>query len=102
MRLGMMAHEEIFIEVHRRAVTDNKVGHELHVFCDAWKHAYAACAYIRKHGKTQPSLKFAKMRLGPIRPISIRKMKLLAVGIGIQMMKFLINNLSTTITRRVV
>uniref|UniRef100_A0A1I7WTY4 CCHC-type domain-containing protein n=1 Tax=Heterorhabditis bacteriophora TaxID=37862 RepID=A0A1I7WTY4_HETBA len=102
MRLEMMAHEETFIEVPRRAVTDNKVGHELHVFCDASKHAYAACAYIRKHGKTQPSLKFAKMRLGPIRPISIPKMELLAVDIGIQMMKFLINNLSTTITRRVV
>ncbi|KRZ61353.1 hypothetical protein T02_5526, partial [Trichinella nativa] len=51
---------------------------ELHVFGDASKAAYAACAYLRVESMDEQILVVAKTSLAPIKPISLLRLELMA------------------------
>ena len=57
---------------------------ELHAFGDATEVAYATAIYIRvvpKEGKASTSLVMSKIRVAPVRKISLPRLKLMAAVI---------------------
>lgn len=84
------------IEIPRyyfRDITDNveSMTTTLHVFADASKKAYGACAYI-VNGK-QSHLVMAKSRVAPLKPLTIPQLELLAALTGAKMAKHILTNL---------
>lgn len=60
---------------------------EIHTFCDASKEKYAACVYLRctHDDKTDVYLVAAKAKVGPIEPLTIPRMELLAATIAVRL-----------------
>lgn len=74
---------------------------ELHCFCDASKGAYAAAIYVRSNSNFQfeTNLIFAKSKLCPTKPISLPRLELMAVVVGVRMLKFVKAELGIPIKR---
>ncbi|KRY58721.1 hypothetical protein T03_16455 [Trichinella britovi] len=62
---------------------------ELHVFGDASKAAYAACAYLRVESMDEQILVVAKTRLTPIKPISLLRLELMAALLCARLKRYL-------------
>ena len=69
---------------------NNKCIYQLLAFCDASKHAYAACVYLyqRCGNMHRVDLVFSKIRLAPTKAISIPRLELLVAVIGTRCLKF--------------
>ncbi|XP_069138142.1 uncharacterized protein [Argopecten irradians] len=67
------------------------IGTVLHVFVDASKKAYGACAYITSGNQSQ--LVMAKNRVAPLNPVTIPQLELLAAVTGARMAKHILTNL---------
>ncbi|XP_052762257.1 uncharacterized protein LOC128204895 [Mya arenaria] len=68
----------------------SSVVHKLLCFCDASEKAYAIVIYLYQNNQSKvvTQLTFAKTRLAPIKQMSIPKLELMAVLIGIRCLKF--------------
>ncbi|VDN05276.1 unnamed protein product, partial [Onchocerca ochengi] len=64
-----------------------------HVFTDASPTAYAAAVYAKQGLKT--FLIFAKSRIAPAKGITIPKLELLAILVGVRATKFIVKQLET-------
>ncbi|MCP9259467.1 Pao retrotransposon peptidase family protein [Dirofilaria immitis] len=69
---------------------------QLHVFTDASSLAYSAAIYVRNYGieGVKTSLIFAKSRIAPIKGITIPRLELLAIIVGVRAVHFVINQLN--------
>ena len=70
---------------------------ELHVFVDASKYAYAAVCYVKltpPNAEPTTKLVFAKTRLCPAKGLSIPKLELLGMYIGVKCAKFIKNEMT--------
>ncbi|VDN00496.1 unnamed protein product, partial [Onchocerca ochengi] len=80
-----------------RFITGNIRSMELHIFTDASKVAYSAAVYVRyideKDKITKSRLLYAKSRIAPIKDISIPRLELLSILIGVRAGQFVINQL---------
>uniref|UniRef100_A0A1I7VYT7 DUF1758 domain-containing protein n=1 Tax=Loa loa TaxID=7209 RepID=A0A1I7VYT7_LOALO len=80
-----------------RFITKNTKSMELHIFTDGSKLAYSAAVYIRyidEESKiTKSYLLYAKSRIAPIKDMSIPKLELLAILIGVRAGRFVLNQL---------
>ncbi|MFH4985102.1 hypothetical protein AB6A40_011811, partial [Gnathostoma spinigerum] len=75
---------------------------ELHVFVDASSIAYAAAVYLRVKGEEQARTKivFAKSRLNPSKEISIPRLELMAILIGVRSLRFVEEQLKLKIKKK--
>lgn len=78
-----------------RTVSNVSEGMQQHVFIDASNSAYAAAIYIRSNENQgiKTSLIFAKSRIAPIKGITIPRLELLAILIGVRAAQFAVNQL---------
>ncbi|VDN54258.1 unnamed protein product [Dracunculus medinensis] len=74
-----------------RAVINTFQYTSIHVFTDASIKAYAAAVYVKQSPTT--SLIFAKSRVAPIKTMTIPKLELLAILIGVRAAQFVIKQL---------
>ncbi|KAK6030038.1 hypothetical protein OSTOST_03840 [Ostertagia ostertagi] len=90
-----------------RAATDLAANnrYEIHVFVDASIRAFAAAAYLRtldENGRIRVTLLMARQRLAPInknkKPVTIPRLKLLAVLIGIRLTNFVLQEIRLNIS----
>lgn len=77
------------IKVQRCIKADSKVReHELHVFTDASSEAYEAVVYQRTvyaDGEVSTRFVISKLRVSPLKSISIPRMELLAAVLGLKL-----------------
>ena len=68
-------------------------------FCDASSVSYATAVYLRqsKEGKTSVNLLFAKSRLAPVKGLTIPRLELMAVLIGVRCLEFVRKQINLTI-----
>ena len=90
-----------------RCVTlkDESSDYQLHCFCDASGGAYAAAVFLRgvnNSGITQCHLIFSKCRLAPLRVVSIPRLELLGVLIGVRALEFISKEIQLSISSKVV
>ena len=78
--------------------------HQLICFCDASKDAYATVIYLRTtyQGSNNVNLVFSKSRISPKTSISIPRLELLALLIGVRSLNFVSKELGLTDNRRIV
>ena len=90
------------VKIKRRAACVNFVEqYKLLVFCDASMKSYAAVVYLRveKQGSVSVNLFFSKMRLATKstnklkKDLTLRRLELLAVNIGIRATNFVVREL---------
>ena len=64
---------------------------QLLCFCDASAKAYATCIYLRciKEGEVTTNLIFSKSRVAPEKVVTLPRLELLAVLIGIRCLNFI-------------
>jgi len=76
---------------------------QLLCFCDASSKAYATVIYLRtmEAGQIQTNLIFSKARNAPIKPLTIPRLELLSVLIGVRSLKFVEKSLKLDITDRI-
>ena len=69
---------------------DEMVKYNLLCFCDASRSAYAATVYLHQFSKNKSrnDLVFSKTRLAPVKEISVPRLELMAVVIGVECLKF--------------
>ncbi|GFT76971.1 uncharacterized protein TNCV_1098811 [Trichonephila clavipes] len=69
---------------------------ELHVFVDPSKEAYAACVFVRSMFKSdvKVTLVRAKVRVAPLKPLSIPRLELMACCIGSRLANSIVNALN--------
>ena len=94
--------------------SDKDVRYQLIVFCDASAKAYAAAVYLRTVNKhlAKTNLVFSKLRLAPLNSkkhskveqgqISLPRLELLAVLIGVRAIEFVTRELKLPVTKRMV
>ncbi|XP_059083497.1 uncharacterized protein LOC131880808 [Tigriopus californicus] len=76
---------------------------QLHVFCDASIEAFAAVAYLRHEfetGKVEIRIVLAKIRVAPVKPISVAKLELNAAVLGCRIAEVAEKSLRGQIHRR--
>uniref|UniRef100_A0AAF5Q4M9 DUF5641 domain-containing protein n=1 Tax=Wuchereria bancrofti TaxID=6293 RepID=A0AAF5Q4M9_WUCBA len=69
---------------------------EIHAFSDASNKAYTAAVYvlnIKKYGKNSTFLIYAKSRIAPIKQITVPRLELLSVLIGVRATQFVLKQL---------
>ncbi|VDM99499.1 unnamed protein product, partial [Onchocerca ochengi] len=73
---------------------------QVHVFTDASSVAYSAAVYLRSHRSQgiETLLVFAKSRIAPIKGMTIPRLELLAVLIGVRAARFIIMQLELETT----
>ncbi|XP_075157723.1 uncharacterized protein LOC142230989 [Haematobia irritans] len=92
------------IRVPRRCPSSSQSeSNELHIFVDASIRAYAAVAYYRTRVGEEVNcrLVFSKTRVAPLKPISVPRMELMAAVLGLRIAKFLKNEMTIKIQRRI-
>ena len=92
------------LKVHRcisHGVDTNSVIYDLFCFCDASSKAYATCVYLRQicNGVAKVDLIFAKSRLAPLKGMTMPRLELLAVLIGVRSLQFVKEQLKLKITK---
>ncbi|KAK0423373.1 hypothetical protein QR680_008111 [Steinernema hermaphroditum] len=91
----------VVIDLPRIAI-EPKTTHDVHVFVDASKNAYAACVYLKAPDRRhQPKLLVAKCRLAPLKGLTIPRMELLAALIGTRLASFVRESSVAPISERV-
>jgi len=82
-------------------ITSNSVTCSLFCFCDASEKAYAAAIYLYQTDgcRSRCDLVFAKTRLAPTKTVSIPRLELLAVLIGVKCMTFMKRYLNLPVCR---
>ena len=72
-------------------------------FCDASSSAYAAAVYLHQisDGVSKCNLVFAKTRLAPVKEMTIPRLELMAVLIGVRSLKFVESELKLPIERKI-
>ena len=77
---------------------------QLICFCDASKNAYATAIYLKTmdQGQSKVNLIFAKSRIAPKKTMSIPRLELLALLIGIRSLKFVSKELELENTQKIV
>ena len=66
---------------------------ELHIFADASKRAYGACAYFRvvkEDESIETNLVFARTRVAPLKELTLPRLELMAALVGARLAKYLI------------
>ena len=75
--------------------------YSLHIFCDASKWAYACCAYLTyynpKTSESASTLMLSKVRLAPMKVLSMPRLELLALLIGKRLAVFIKNSLELSL-----
>ena len=99
------------VKVPRFVGNVNKGDSQLLIFCDASMKAYATALYLRVNDGTkfQVNLLFSKMHLVPItrkkkknlEDITIPRLELLAVLIGVRVANFLVKELGVNVSKRI-
>ncbi|XP_045185375.2 uncharacterized protein LOC123543362 [Mercenaria mercenaria] len=88
-------------EIPRSVTTDGskETSYSLQCFCDASKAAYANAVYIRQKNNCdfRSDLVFSKTRLAPTKGMSIPRMELMGVLIGVRCVNFVKNKLNLPI-----
>ncbi|CAC5412906.1 unnamed protein product [Mytilus coruscus] len=81
---------------------DGKCSYQLLCFCDASTKAYACAIYLRHETdeSCRVDLIYSKTRLAPIKKISIPRLELLAVIIGIRCLAFIESHLKITVQKK--
>ncbi|CAC5400238.1 unnamed protein product [Mytilus coruscus] len=81
---------------------DDKCSYQLLCFCDASTKAYACAIYLRQETdeSCRVDLIYSKTRLAPIKKISISRLELLAVIIGIRCLAFIESHLKITVQKK--
>ncbi|XP_060570805.1 uncharacterized protein LOC132729079 [Ruditapes philippinarum] len=81
---------------------DEDTEYRLLCFCDASTKAYATAIYLHQKSKleTKVDLVFAKSRLAPLKEITIPRLELMAVLIGVRCLKFVSNQLQLNIKEK--
>lgn len=71
-------------------------------FCDASAKAYATALYFHQKNerKTKVDLVFAKCRLAPLKRITIPRLELMAVLIGVRCLKFVYDQLQLNVKQK--
>ncbi|GFX11762.1 integrase_H2C2 domain-containing protein [Trichonephila clavipes] len=84
--------KNVYIPRHLKA----NISSELHDFVDAAGGAYAACIFVRSiiHSKVNIVLARAKSRVVPLKPLSTRRLELMAYNIGVRLVNPLLNALN--------
>ncbi|CAI5682672.1 unnamed protein product [Oreochromis niloticus] len=75
---------------------ESKDGLELHVFCDASERAYSAVAYLQgktREGETTMSLVASKVRVAPLKKMTLPRLELMGAVIGARLANNLIISL---------
>ncbi|CAK5052228.1 unnamed protein product [Meloidogyne enterolobii] len=90
------------IDVPRKIIVETGARLELHTFVDASNLSFAAAVYLKSHidEKSMTSLIFSKNRLKPLKggkTLTIPRMELLAILIGVRAMEFAKNELKREI-----
>ena len=90
-----------------RFVKSTKSNNQLLIFCDASAKAYATVVYLRiKDTNFTTSFLFSKVRLTPIgkrkrsKHLTIPRLELLAVLLGVRVSKFVVKELGLEVTER--
>jgi hypothetical protein len=77
----------------------------LHCFCDASQDAYAAAVYLgissSPRGVMESNLVFSKIRVAPISGMTIPKLELLAMVVGVKILSFVEKELQLPVKRKV-
>lgn len=82
--------------------SSQEVENELHTFVDASAHAYAAAVYLKvieANGKVQTSLVITKNRLCPTKKITIPRLELMAILIGVRLTDFVNKEINLKISK---
>jgi hypothetical protein len=87
---------------HDQFLTDPSVTHQVHVFCDASKSAYSCPVFLRSSnssGDVSTNLIFAKVRLAPLKVVTVPRLELMGVVIGVRAAKFILQELDLPIDK---
>lgn len=83
------------------AISDNEnVQYYLFCFCDASSYAYAASVYLQQRNEAQESksdLIFSKTRLAPLKKMTIPRLELMAVVIGVRCLQYVKQQLKISV-----
>ena len=85
-------------------VNDDNAEFELHAFVDASKSAYGACIYLRgckQESNATVSLVIAKNRIAPVKEVSLPRLELMAVVIGVRLVKYVQAELKSPIKKTI-
>ncbi|XP_060575739.1 uncharacterized protein LOC132733143 [Ruditapes philippinarum] len=82
--------------------TDEHIEYHLLCFCDASSKSYSAVVYLRQESKglTKVDLMFSKTRLTPIKGMTIPRLELMAVLIGVRCLEFVSKLVKLPIKKR--
>ena len=74
---------------------DNLDSFDLHVFCDASEHGYAACVFVisQNNGERRSSLLVAKSKVVPIKSKTVPRLELCAARLGCRLLSSVIKSL---------
>ena len=93
------------IQIPRFPFTEfsDKTKFQLIGFCDASRSAYTAVVYLRilDGEKFQSAAVFAKIRLAPIKAITIPRLELLGVLLGVRLLRFVEKHLGLQMMRKI-
>ncbi|CAM1294859.1 Uncharacterised protein r2_g406 [Pycnogonum litorale] len=89
------------IAIPRHITSDSKNEYELLCFCDASALAYTAVIYLRQPGTGKTTLIFSKTRLAPKNKLTIPRLELMAVLIGVKALQYLEKELDFPHVRRI-
>lgn len=92
-QLQQITQEWHFERAVPRMILSHRDNPQFHVFVDASAKAYAAVVYVKLSPNSTPNILIAKSRLAPVKPVSIPKLELLAMVIGVRLLKFAVMQL---------
>ena len=94
--LEIVSHWEIPRRVTQTDWTDDNTKKELIVFCDASEKAYGTCVYLKTKDSEEcvhVSLLISKVRVAPLKKVTLPRLELLAALLGARLLRFVISSL---------